>query len=127
MLPTGDKDKELGNGEVQAFLPLWVQKSWGPWKKYGGGGYWIIPGTGNRNYWFFGWELQRDLSKYFTLGAEVFHQTPSEVGGDSLRGFNVGGILNFTDQHHLLFSAGSDFSGPNDASFYIGYQMTFGP
>jgi hypothetical protein len=127
VLPTGDKDKGLGSGEVQAFLPLWVQKSWGPWKTYGGGGYWINPGTGNKNYWFFGWEVQRDLSKYFTLGAEVFYQTPSEVGGDGSTGFNVGGIVNFTDQHHLLFSAGRDFSGPNDASFYIAYQLTFGP
>jgi hypothetical protein len=126
-LPTGDKDKGLGSGEVQAFLPLWVQKGWGPWKTYGGGGYWINPGTGNKDYWFFGWEVQRDLSKYFTLGAEVFHQTPSEIGGDHSTGFNVGGIVNFTDQHHLLFSAGTDFSGPNDASFYIAYQLTFGP
>lgn len=127
VFPTGDKHKGLGSGEVQGFLPLWVQKSWGPWKTYGGGGYWINPGTGNKNYWFFGWEVQRDLSKYFTLGAEVFHQTPSEVGGDGSTGFNVGGIINFTDQHHLLFSAGRDFSGPNIASFYVAYQLTFGP
>jgi hypothetical protein len=125
VLPTGNEDKGLGSGEVQVFLPLWLQKSWGPWKTYGGGGYWINPGTGNENYWFFGWEVQRDLSKYFTLGAEIFHQTPSEVGGDSSTGFNVGAIVNFDDLHHLLLSAGRDFSGPKDAFYYVGYQLTF--
>ena len=127
VLPTGDKVKGLGSGEIQAFLPLWVQKSRGPWKTYGSGGYWINPGNANKNYWFFGWEVQRDLSKYFTFGAEVFHQTPSEVGGDSSTGFNVGGIINFTDQHHLLISAGRDFSGPNHFTCYVAYQLTFGP
>ena len=126
LLPTGDKDKELGSGEVQVFLPLWLQKSLGPWKTYGGGGYWINPGSGNKDYWFFGWEAERAISEHLTLGAEVFHQTVSEVGGDSSTGFNTGVIINFSDLHHVLLSAGRDFAGPNNASFYIAYQLTFG-
>jgi hypothetical protein len=125
ILPTGNEDKGLGSGEVQVYLPLWFQKSWGPWKTYGGGGYWINPGTGNENYWFLGWEVQRDLSEYFTLGAEIFHQTLSEVGGDSSTGFNVGAIINFSALHHLLLSGGKDFSGPKDTFYYFGYQLTF--
>ena len=31
----------LGNGHATAFLPLWLQKSWGKWTVYGGGGYGI--------------------------------------------------------------------------------------
>ena len=127
LLPSGDKDKGLGSGEVQAFLPVWIQKGWESWKTYGGFGYWINPGTGNRDYWFFGWELQRDISKYFTLGAEVFHQTRSEVGGESSTGFNAGAIINFDEVHHMLLSVGRNFSEPSDTSFYIGYQLTFGP
>jgi hypothetical protein len=126
-LPTGNKNKELGNGETQVFLPLWVQKSWGTWKTYGGGGYWINPGTDNKNYWFFGWELQHDITKYLTLGAEVFHQTISETGGESSTGFNVGAIINFSDLHHVLLSGGRNFSGPNNDLSYIAYQLTFGP
>jgi hypothetical protein len=125
LLPTGNEDRGLGSGEAQVFLPLWFQKSWGSWKTYGGGGYWINPGTGNRNYWFFGWEVQRDMSQYLTLGGELFHQTPSEVGGESNTGFNVGAIINFSELHHLLLSAGRNFSGPSDVFYYIGYQLTF--
>jgi len=127
LLPTGDEDKGLGTGEVQTFLPLWLQKSWEPWKTYGGGGYWINPGHDNKNYWFFGWEVEREMSEHLSLGAEVFHQTASEEGGDSSTGFNVGAIINFSDLHHLLISAGRDFSGPNNASYYVAYQLTFGP
>lgn len=110
MLPTGSKGKGLGSGEVQAFLPIWVQKGWDSWKTYGGCGYWINPGTDNRDYWFFGWEVQRDVTKYITLGTEVFHQTPSEAGGESSTGFNAGAIINFSDVHHILLSAGREFS-----------------
>ena len=30
-LPTGDSDRGLGNGRTWFRLPLWLQKSWGPW------------------------------------------------------------------------------------------------
>jgi hypothetical protein len=127
VLPTGNKNEGLGSGTVKAFLPLWVQKSWEQWTTYGGGGYWNNPGTDNKNYWFFGWEVQRDITEYLTLGAEVFHQTPDEKDGESSTGFNAGAIINFGGLHHLLLSAGRDFSGPNKVSFYAGYQLTIGP
>jgi hypothetical protein len=40
-IPTGNHDEGLGNGKAQFFIPLWLQKSWGPWTSYGGGGYWV--------------------------------------------------------------------------------------
>jgi hypothetical protein len=126
-IPTGDKDRGLGNGKAQVFIPVWLQKSWGPWTTYGGAGYWINPGKGNDNWWLFGWEAQRDITDLLTLGAEIFHQTPSEEEGDSHTGFNVGGFINLSGLQHILFSAGRDFLGPNRFSYYLGYQLTFGP
>lgn len=35
-LPTGDENRGLGAGHVLAFLPIWVQKSFGDWTTYGG-------------------------------------------------------------------------------------------
>ena len=37
-LPTGNDRRGLGNGRLWARLPVWVQRSWGPWTTYGGGG-----------------------------------------------------------------------------------------
>lgn len=128
LLPTGARDKGLGSGETQIFLPLWVQKSWGRWTTYGGGGYWINPGEGNKNWWFFGWLVQRKLTEQFTVGAELFHRTASQDGGEETNGFQVGAIIDLTDEHHILLSAGKDFgSGPNLLTAYVGYQFTFGP
>jgi hypothetical protein len=72
--PSGNTERGLGSGAIHAFLPLWVQKDFGKWTTYGGGGYGINPGLGNRNYWFFGWQLQRQVTDHLALGAEIFHQ-----------------------------------------------------
>lgn len=126
-LPTGNKDKGLGNGRAQFYLPVWLQKSWGSWTTYGGTGYWVNPGDGNRDWWFTGWLVQRDLSPRLTLGGEVFHRTPDVVGGESGTGFNLGAMVNPDEGHHLLLSAGRDFHGPNRLTMYAGWQWTFGP
>jgi hypothetical protein len=126
-IPTGNHDEGLGNGEAQYFIPLWLQKSWGPWSSYGGGGYWVNPGEGNKNWWFWGWQVQREISKSLSLGAELIYRTADVDDGDNSFGYNVGAAINITENHHILFSAGSDISGPNRFSCYLAYQLTFGP
>jgi hypothetical protein len=126
-LPSGDRERNLGSGDIQTFLPIWLQKSFGNFTTYGGGGYWINPGAGNKNYWLLGWEAQDDLSEALTLGGEIFHYTASTVEGGDRTGFNAGGIINIDDHNHILFSAGTDIHGPALFSMYIAYQLTFGP
>jgi hypothetical protein len=126
-LPTGDADKGLGNGRTQYFLPIWLQKSWGPWTTYGGGGYWINPGEGKKDWWQFGWQIQREINKTLTLGTELYYKTASTQDINDTKGYSVGVIINITENHHILFSAGQDINGPNYLSSYIAYQFTFGP
>jgi hypothetical protein len=115
----------LGSGYWQEFLPLWLQKDWGDWTTYGGGGYWINPGHGDRNFWFFGWLLQRKITENLTLGGELFHQTSSAVGARPSSGFNIGGQYDFTEHDHFLFSVG------RGGTFYaidgpaVGYPTTY--
>jgi hypothetical protein len=136
--PTGDAARGLGTGAIHAFLPLWVQKDFGKWTTYGGGGYGINPGPGNRDYWFFGWQLQRQITENLTLGAELFHQTafttgePGSVGfplgSKATTGFNLGGKYDFSENYHLLFSAGrglQNATASNQFSYYLGFQLTF--
>jgi hypothetical protein len=124
-VPTGDTDRVLGNGNAQIYIPIWLQKSWGPWTSYGGGGYWINAGAIHRNGSFIGWLVQRDLSKVFTLGAEVFHRDIETVEGPTGTGFTAGGQVNFGDHTHLLFAAGRDFSGSETLTRYVAFQWTF--
>jgi hypothetical protein len=128
-IPNGSRSRGLGNGGIQVFLPIWLQKSWGEerrqWTTYGGGGYWINEGSDNHDYVFFGWALQKQITDKLTLGGEVFFGSPSTVGGSTREGFQLGGVYDFTEHHHLLFAVGRDFHGPNLLTFYLGYQLTF--
>ena len=128
MTQTGNTDKGLGNGASQFFLPVWLQKRWGEWQSYGGGGYWVNDALGAKNHWFFGWQLQRDLSDHLTLGGEIFHSTEQAQGQGSSTGFNLGGAYNFDENNHLLFSVGKGLSNAdltNQFSSYLGYQWTW--
>jgi hypothetical protein len=127
-VPTGDSRRGLGNGQTQLFAPIWLQKSFGKdkeWTTFGGGGFWYNPGPEHRNYYRFGWELQRDLNEHLTLGAEVYRETSMLDGHFGHTAFNIGGYLNFDEHHHVIFSAGRDIQGPNRFACYIGYQLTF--
>jgi hypothetical protein len=125
--PTGSATLGLGNGSAQLFVPVWIQKSFGAWQTYGGAGAWIDLGDRDRHWWFFGWQLQRRMAKWLTIGAEVFHQTPKTHGGDPDTRFNVGLVFDFGETHHLMLSAGRGFQTTNLFQSYVAYQITFGP
>ncbi|HUI06803.1 MAG TPA: hypothetical protein VL486_07335 [Verrucomicrobiae bacterium] len=130
-IPTGNADDNLGSGHVQAFLPVWLQKSWGTedraWTVYGGGGYHINPGAGNHDWGFFGMVLQRQIRKNVLIGGELSHSTVAEAGGRTDTAFNLGTVVDFSDDHHLLFSAGRSIHGPTQFQLYVAYQFTCGP
>ena len=128
-LPSGSQTKGLGAGHVRAFLPVWVQKNFGDWTTYGGGGYWINQddNLGDKNYWFAGWVLQRKITDKLMLGGEIYHQTADTIDGVDSMGFNLGGQYDFDEHNHLLFSAGRGFqhaSETNLYSWYVAWQIT---
>lgn len=123
-LPTGSSGRGLGAGHTQIYLPIWVQKSWGRWTTYGGYGWWRNPGRDQKNWSFFGYLLQRDLSQHVTVGAELFRDTASSSGDSPASGFTVGAIINLASSHHLLMSAGRTFTGRRANSLYLAYQLT---
>ena len=127
-IPSGDAGRGLGGGKLRTFLPIWLQKDFGKWTTYGGAGYWVNPGIGNRDTWFAGWLLQYQFTPSLALGTEVFHQTADSVGGGDTTGFSVGGIYDFSEHYHLLFSGGRGLQNSvltNQASWYLAVQSTF--
>ncbi|MEO7336312.1 MAG: hypothetical protein ABIV63_07005 [Caldimonas sp.] len=126
--PTGAASRGLGNDASQLFLPVWLQKSWGPWTSYGGGGYWINRASGAKNNWFFGWLLQRKLSDKWMLGSEVFYRGEQLAGQGSSMGANVGGSFDIDEHAHLLFSVGKGLrnaNATNKLSSYVAFQLTY--
>ena len=125
-LPTGNASRGLGNGRVWVRLPLWVQKSWGPWTTYGGGGYVLNRAPGMRSHALAGWLLQRELGKRLTLGGELYSEGAGSIGTRASTVFNFGGYYNFTRNFSLLFSAGRDIGGGPHTVAYLGLYWTWG-
>jgi hypothetical protein len=123
-LPVGNASKGLGTGHLHVLVPLWLQKSFGPWTTYGGGGYWRNPGEDNRDFWYLGWLIQRRLTEGAALGTEVFYTTPDQVGAKANLRFNVGLVLDLSPHHHVLSSAGRGLVGDCLFEGYLAYQLT---
>lgn len=126
-LPLGDFHRNLGNGVTRIFLPIWLQKDFGDWTTFGGGGYWINHGRGNKNFWYAGWVLQRKITDKLAIGAELFHQTADKVDKKDETGFNLAAIYDFSENYHFLFSIGRGIQHArqtNELSWYIGLLVT---
>ncbi|HEY2033524.1 MAG TPA: hypothetical protein VGH02_07515 [Rhizomicrobium sp.] len=122
-----DRPAGVGGGHARYFLPLWLQKSYGPWTTFGGGGYWINPGSGDRNYWFMGWALQRQITSNFSIGTEIFHQTRDTLGGEISTGVNVGAIYDINDRWHLVGSVGTGVQNArqtDESTYYFAIEWT---
>lgn len=124
-IPTGNASESLGNGRAQAFLPVWLQKSWASWIAYGGGGYGLNSGAGNQNWGFVGAVLQKQVLTNVLVGAEIYHQTALQTDAHDNTAFNVGTVIDLSEEHHLLFSVGRSIDGPADFQCYFAYQFTF--
>lgn len=110
-LPTASK--HMGNSKVTALLPVWAQKDSGPWSVFGGGGYAINPGAGNRNYWTYGLAVTRQLGKKLLIGAEVDRDEADTVGGHGSTSLGIGSIIQLKAPFRLLASGGPTF--PDDS------------
>jgi len=125
-LPAGSAENNLGNGHLQAFLPVWLQKSWGSWTAYGGGGDGVNSLSGAGNWGFVGALLQKQVLTNLVIGVELYHQTAYQTDFPNLgTAFNIGTVIDLSEQHHLLFSAGRSLSGPVGFQCYAAYQFTF--
>ncbi|HEX2867773.1 MAG TPA: hypothetical protein VHO03_12065 [Ignavibacteriales bacterium] len=126
-LPTGNASKGLGNGKTQLYLPVWLQKDIGKWTFYGGGGYWINPGQGNKNWTFSGILVQYNFSDSFFLGTEFFHQTPSTTASPNNTGIHLGGGVSVVKNYQILFSTelGNGITSYKHYAYYLGLYHTF--
>ena len=91
---------------------------------YGGAGYTINPGAGNKNPVFLGWELQYDFSQVFTFGGEIYFQSADATDSKSTVAFNAGGSVNFSSKMHFIFSLGHSLMNENFFSSYAGLLWT---
>jgi hypothetical protein len=113
-LPTASNG--MGAGRVTALLPVWIQKDSGPWSVFGGGGYAINPGTGNRNYWTGGIAVSRQFGEQLLLGVETDRQGADTIGGSASTSLGLGAIYKLGGNLRLLASGGPTFEDVGGAA-----------
>jgi hypothetical protein len=106
-------------GKTRILLPLWLGKDFaGGTSLFGGGGYEINPGSGNRDFWQAAVAITHDLGKSFSLGAEVTRQGADTVGGTAQTRAGIGSIVKLGGPYALLVSG-----GPTWTEHRTGYHL----
>jgi hypothetical protein len=125
-VPTGSNG--MGAGRVTGMLPVWIQKDQGPWSIFGGGGYAINPGPGNRDFWTGGLAVTRKFGERLLLGAEVNREGADTDDGSASTSFGVGGTYKIAAPFSLLGSGGPTFGdtgGTTGCHAYLGLRLDF--
>lgn len=117
ILPTSAR--RLGGTRRRLLLPLWIQKDLGKTSVFGGGGYEINPGAGNRDFWQAGATVTHDFADGLQLGMEAYWQSADVRGGKSSSGVDVGLTRKLGGPFALLLAAGPNVSGGRTS--YHGY------
>lgn len=126
-LPTGNAQRNLGYGKSWYQLPLWIEKRWGSWTTYGGGGYVINLAKDAKNYSFAGWVLQRNFTEALALGLEIYSQGASSKSfvplSNSFTLVDIGTNYNFNSSTALLLSVGHSICGMQLWYGYLGINL----
>lgn len=96
----------LGAEHVNVFLPVWAEKDVGKWQVFGGGGYQINPGDGQRDFWSGGVAVTRDVTDRLNLGGEIYARTADSAGGRDFVGVNLGAVWRLAPHWSLTASGG---------------------
>jgi len=116
ILPTSGLES---HERTRFLLPLWLGKDFASGTSvFGGGGYEINPGPGNRNFWQAAVAVTHDVSGKVSLGGEVAWQQTDTVGGTNQMRAGIGSIVKLSDHYALLFSG-----GPTWADHQTGYHF----
>ena len=117
----------VAGGHAVAFLPVWLQKTSGPWTAFGGGGVYLNSSPGMRDSTFAGGALERSISPGTTVGAELYHQSADIIGGTDTTAANIGMVAQAGKYHAILFSVGRALHGDTTFSTYASYEFALGP
>jgi hypothetical protein len=124
-LPAGSP--AVGARNTQFFLPVWIGRSWDDWSTFGGGCS-LNHGYGAQNFCQVGWVLTKQVLPNLQLGAEIYHQSASSIGGRASTYIGAGGIYDLNEHYHLMVSAGpgiQNSSATGNALWYVALLTTF--
>jgi hypothetical protein len=125
-LPSGAAN--VGEPHTSYLLPIWMQKDWGQWSAFGGGGCEINRGGDSQNFCEAGLVVTRQIATDLQIGLEIFHQTPDTKGGQAMTSIGAGFHYDMNDTFHLLGYLGRGIQNADQTdrlNWYAGVLVTF--
>jgi hypothetical protein len=118
----------LGEPNASLFLPMWMEKDWGVWSTFGGGGCTFTAGRTSKDWCTAGWALTRHVLPDLDIGAEIYHSTPDVQDGRQSTGLGVGAVYDLSETYHLLASYGpgiQNATATDRMTWYTALEFTF--
>jgi Putative MetA-pathway of phenol degradation len=125
-LPSGATN--VGVQHASYLLPVWMQKDWGPWSAFGGGGCEINRGGDSQDFCETGFVVTRQITPALQVGLEIFHQTSDTKGGLPTTSLGAGFHYDVNDTFHLLGYLGRGIQNADETdrlNWYAGVLATF--
>jgi hypothetical protein len=117
----------VSNANPSLLLPLWLEKDWGKWSLFGGGGCTISADAG-QDFCQAGAVVTRQVLPALQLGLEVAWQSANAEGAPSTAGIGLGARYDFGEHAHLLAYVNrgvQNADATNDFSWYVAMLFTF--
>jgi hypothetical protein len=123
-IPVGPANR---GAPVTELLPIWMQKTFGEWTFFGGGGYTNNPGPDNRDFLNYGIAVQRQLVGNFAMGVEFFGQGRDSLDDRASSAVGLAGLYDFSDLWHFIASANTGVSNARADQFSFNLALKWTP
>jgi Putative MetA-pathway of phenol degradation len=118
----------VGDNHASLLLPFWVEKDFGKWSVFGGGGCTINRGGDSQDFCLGGVAVTREVAEGLRLGVEIFHQGADTMGGKVSTAVGGGLTYDITENYHLLAYWGpglQNISATGRSNSYLALLFTF--
>jgi hypothetical protein len=118
----------VGEQHASFLLPLWIEKDWGQWSAFGGGGCEINRGGDSQDFCLMGLVVTRQIVSNLQVGLEIFHQTPDTIGGAATTSVGAGVRYDLNEHYHLLGYLGRGIQNADETdrlNWYTSLLFTF--
>ncbi len=118
----------VGEQHASFLLPIWMEKDWGQWSAFGGGGCEINRGGDSQDFCLMGAVLTRQIVPNLQVGLELFHQTSDTHGGEATTSVGAGVRYDLDDHYHLLGYVGRGIQNADQTdrfNWYTSVLFTF--
>lgn len=111
----------IGERHASVLFPLWLEKDWGSWSAFGGGGCEINRGGDSQNFCMAGAVVTNQITKPLQIGVELFHQTPDTQGNRATTLVGAGFRYDLSENFHLLGYLGRGIANVDATDRYNWY------